>query len=120
MRVLLVSDSDAVPYFGQPIKEPSHVWQLLKDEAATWDRERFLVLALDGRHKALGLEEVSVGSVSASVVHPREVFKGLVLANELAPVSWTPRIARKCGRSVSWENGSVDRSQMNTRPRSWS
>ncbi len=84
VRVLLVADGDAVPYFEQPIKEPSRVWQLLKDEAATWDRERFLVLALDGRHKALGLEEVSVGTATASLVHPREVFKGLVLANASA------------------------------------
>lgn len=84
MQVVAVHDGDSVPYFGRPIRRAEDVWRLLQDEVATWDRERFLALALDGRHKALGLEEVSVGTVSASLVHPREVFKGLLLANASA------------------------------------
>src|SRR5437879_3866346 len=35
----------------------------------------------------------------------------------LAPVSWTPQIARKCGRSVSWPNGSGGRSRESSRRR---
>lgn len=38
---------------------------------------------------------------------------------EIAPVSRTPRIARKCGRSVAWRNGSGARSRASTRLR-WS
>jgi DNA repair protein RadC len=59
----------------------------------SWDRERFLTLLLDGRHKVLGLEEVSVGTATASLVHPREVFKGIILANAVAfiLVHYVPR-----------------------------
>jgi hypothetical protein len=32
-------------------------------------------------------------------------------ASELAPVRWTPQIARQCGRSVSWANASGGRSR---------
>jgi len=36
--------------------------------------ERFLVLLLDGRHRVLGEATVSQGTLTASLVHPREVF----------------------------------------------
>ena len=84
VRVVAVHDGDALPYFGQAVRRAKDVWQLLREDVALWDRERFLALALDGRHRALGLEEVSVGTATASLVHPREVFKGLVLANACA------------------------------------
>ncbi len=43
-------------------------------------RESFHVLLLDGRHRLLAEEEVSVGTLTASLVHPREVFRGAVAA----------------------------------------
>jgi DNA repair protein RadC len=41
-------------------------------------RESFHVLMLDGRHRLIALEEVSVGTLTASLVHPREVFRGAI------------------------------------------
>lgn len=38
-------------------------------------RERFAVVILDVRHAIIGTALISIGSVSASVVHPREVFR---------------------------------------------
>lgn len=43
-------------------------------------REMFLVLLLNTRHRLLKLETVSVGSLSASIVHPREVFRSAIQA----------------------------------------
>lgn len=37
-------------------------------------REHFLVLLLNARHELQGVETVSLGSLNASIVHPREVF----------------------------------------------
>ncbi len=65
----------------EPITCSSTVWRMFRDEAATWDREHFLSVALDGKGRAIGYEEVSVGSLSASLVHPREIFKALFLVN---------------------------------------
>ncbi|MGE3165964.1 MAG: RadC family protein [Planctomycetota bacterium] len=45
------------------------------------DRETFHGLHLDARSRVLSCEEVSRGSLTGSLVHPREVFKGAVLAN---------------------------------------
>ena len=38
-------------------------------------REHFAVLLLNTKNHILGMPEISVGSLSASVVHPREVFR---------------------------------------------
>jgi DNA repair protein RadC len=47
-----------------------HFAARLRDAAC----ERFLVLLLDGRHRVLGEATVSQGTLTASLVHPREVF----------------------------------------------
>ncbi len=43
------------------------------------DREVFIVLHLDARNRVTAHEITSIGSQTASLVHPREVFKSAVL-----------------------------------------
>jgi DNA repair protein RadC len=50
------------------------------------DREHFVALYLNARHVATHAYIVSVGTVTSTPVHPREVFKGAVLANASAIV----------------------------------
>ncbi|MFD1676357.1 JAB domain-containing protein [Alicyclobacillus fodiniaquatilis] len=45
------------------------------------DREHFVVAALDTKHVINAIHTVSVGSLDATIVHPREVFKFAILAN---------------------------------------
>lgn len=45
------------------------------------DREKFMVVVLDTKHRPTCINLVSIGSLDASIVHPREVFKTAVLAN---------------------------------------
>lgn len=45
------------------------------------DREVFSVILLDVKNRVIGINIVSIGSLSASVVHPREVYKAAILAN---------------------------------------
>lgn len=46
--------------------------------------EHFVSLHLNARHEVIGLHEVSHGTVSSSLVHPREVLKGALLSNSYA------------------------------------
>jgi DNA repair protein RadC len=48
------------------------------------DREQFLVCGLDAKNGVIGINVVSVGSLTLSIVHPREVFKPLILMNASA------------------------------------
>lgn len=82
VRVELVRDAD--PLDPVRLQGSADVYAYLRDEVDRWDRERFLTLILNNKHMLLGIEEVSVGSLTASIVHPREVFKAIILANAAA------------------------------------
>ena len=82
IRVGMLAEA-STPY-PQPIRQARDIFDLLRDEARRWDRERFVTVALDSGHRMLGLEEVSVGSLNTAPVHPREIFKALILANAAA------------------------------------
>ncbi len=71
----------------EPIRGPGDVWRLLGPPARAWDREHFLTLILDGKSRVLGVDEVSVGSLTATLVHPREVLKAIILANGASFIS---------------------------------
>ncbi len=50
------------------------------------DVERVLALHLNTKHKLIGVHVVSVGTLDASLVHPREVYKAAYLSNAAALV----------------------------------
>ena len=78
VQVQLIRDLPKVKVSCESAKD---VYHLVKDELARADRERFLSLMLDSRNRVIGIDEVSVGSLNASIVHPREVYKSAILAN---------------------------------------
>ena len=64
---------------GQPqISSPQDVDDLLRPRMAHLDRETFMVLLLDTKNRVLASPTISVGALSSSLVHPREVFKPAV------------------------------------------
>lgn len=67
---------------SEPISTPADaVAYALALDLHLADREHFVVLHLDARNRVTGHETVSIGSLNASMVHPREVFKATILAN---------------------------------------
>jgi DNA repair protein RadC len=50
--------------------------------------ERFGVMLLDTRHRLLSTRVLSVGSLDASVAHPREIFREALLAGAAAVVAF--------------------------------
>jgi DNA repair protein RadC len=58
--------------------------RLLQDYLHDVDREHFVVLLLNRKNRCIGLNTVSIGSLTSAVVHPREVFKAAILANASA------------------------------------
>ncbi len=48
------------------------------------DREQFAICCLDAKHAIIGVNVVSTGSLTLSIVHPREVFKLAILMNAAA------------------------------------
>jgi DNA repair protein RadC len=48
------------------------------------DREHFVVVLLDCKNRVIGLNTVSVGSLTGSLAHPREIFKPAIVHNAAA------------------------------------
>ncbi len=46
--------------------------------------EHFVSLHLNAKNEVIGIHEVSHGTLSSSLVHPREVFKAAIMANSYA------------------------------------
>ncbi|OIO05820.1 MAG: hypothetical protein AUJ52_13105 [Elusimicrobia bacterium CG1_02_63_36] len=58
---------------GEPLSGPLDVWRRLADFRGA-ARECFAAFYLDAAHRVLEREIVSVGTLTESLVHPREVF----------------------------------------------
>ncbi len=61
------------------IRGPDDVVALVGRKLRKDPREHFLVLLLNARHEVMGVETVSIGSLNASLVHPREVFRPAII-----------------------------------------
>lgn len=57
---------------------------IVREHIGSKDREHFVALHLNARHHILALETVSIGSLTVSLVTPRELFKGALLNNSHA------------------------------------
>ncbi|MDO8880012.1 MAG: DNA repair protein RadC [Coriobacteriia bacterium] len=60
------------------VTRPEDVVRLCAPQLRGSDREHFWALALNTKNQLLRTIEVSVGSLNASIVHPRELFKEAV------------------------------------------
>ena len=71
-------------YSADPVTSPTDVLKVVAKELATYDREVFAVLNLKTNGQVINLNICSVGTLNASLVSPREVFKSCILSNASA------------------------------------
>lgn len=57
------------------MRSPRRVYEVVAPELRGLERETFLALLLDGKHRLKASERVSEGTLTTSLVHPREVFR---------------------------------------------
>lgn len=62
------------------ILSPEKVWEELK-EIRNSKKEHFVVFYLDARNQVIKQEVISIGTLSASLIHPREVFEPAIKNN---------------------------------------
>jgi DNA repair protein RadC len=66
---------EAEPRAERTILRAQDVFELIRPEIGNANVEHFFLLSLDTRGKLIRSDEISRGSLSSTVVHPREVFK---------------------------------------------
>ena len=79
-QVKLVRDGSQ-PTENPRVSLPSVAASVLQAYLEGADREHFAVLLLNTQNRAVGIHTVTVGTLDASLVHPREVFKAAILAS---------------------------------------
>jgi DNA repair protein RadC len=77
--------------YGRPLRRrrvdgPGDIARLVMPALRDADREHFLAVLLSTKNHVIDVVTVSVGSLSASIVHPREVWKPAIQASAAAIV----------------------------------
>ena len=70
------------------LEDPAKVWELAKQYIGLpgEEREHFVVFFLDARNVVKGVQTVSIGTLTASLVHPREVYRPAVVSGSAAVI----------------------------------
>ena len=76
----LVKESSLL-YKERSIRSPGDGYNLLRQFLVEADREHFVVICLDTKNQPTSINICHVGSLNASIVHPREVMKAAILSN---------------------------------------
>lgn len=57
------------------IISPDVISEMLSKEIGHYKKEHFVVVSLDTRNNIIGIDKVSIGTLNAGLVHPRETFE---------------------------------------------
>ena len=63
---------------GKPIKTAKDVFEYCSPKLSNLDREQFMILHLDAKNRIIKEDVVSIGALTGTIAHPREVFKSAI------------------------------------------
>lgn len=78
--------ASASPAKRPVVSSPADVVGVLMAEMRYLDKEHFKALVLNTKNRLLRVLDISVGSLSSSIVHPRELFKAVIRLSGAAVV----------------------------------
>ena len=89
VSVKLVKESSML-YKQRRVRSPQDSYELFLDYLGDVDREHFVVACLDTKNQPTNISTVHIGSLNASIVHPREVMKTAILSNAASIICCHP------------------------------
>lgn len=78
---LKVCKEKSVEYSFERIIKPKDILNLVKTAVGDTDREYFMVINLNNQNLPNSIEITSIGSLTETMVSPREVFKSAIVSN---------------------------------------
>lgn len=78
---LKVCKEKNVEYSFERIIKPKDILKLVKTAVGDTDREYFMVINLNNQNLPNSIEITSIGSLTETMVSPREVFKSAIVSN---------------------------------------
>lgn len=70
----------------EPVEDPERAAAIVRPQLVDQRREQVVALLLDNRHRLIRVSPIAVGSLSATVVHPRELFCEAIAAQAAAVI----------------------------------
>jgi DNA repair protein RadC len=83
-RVYLVRENPSGEVIS--INNSNDAYNLVRDELIGSDRERFLSVLLNVKNHLIGVETVSIGSVTTAIITPSLVFRSALLSGSVAVI----------------------------------
>lgn len=69
------------PHDKIKVTSPSILADMIMDEMRDLHKEHFKIAIMDTKNQILAIENISIGTLNASIVHPRDVFKIAIKRN---------------------------------------
>lgn len=85
VRCQMVRDG-SVQVDSRTVRTAADIAEIARTYLDGADREHFIVLLLNAKHRVIGVNTVSIGGLTSSMVHPREVFKPAIVASAAAVI----------------------------------
>lgn len=80
VSIKIVKESSLL-YKGRTIRSPQDGFDLAKQYLGDVDREHFIIVCLDTKNQPTCINTAHIGSLNASIVSVREVFKTAIVSN---------------------------------------
>ncbi|MGL4382690.1 MAG: RadC family protein [Bacilli bacterium] len=72
----IINECDISKY--QYINNPKSIFKLFQNKLSTLKQEHFIVICLNAKNAIICYKTIYIGSLSSSIVHPREVFNYII------------------------------------------
>ncbi len=79
---------ETVLYSDEPLDNPKALVDIVKKEIQDYDREVFGIVCLNSRNQPINFTICHMGTVDKSLVHPRDVFKTILLSNAVSFIAF--------------------------------
>lgn len=78
---LKVIKERSILYKDRQVRSPKDSYDIIRTFLEGSDREMFIAMSLDVKNQPTNIQICHIGSLNASIVHPREVLKMAILSN---------------------------------------
>ena len=78
---LKVIKERSILYKDRQVRSPQDSYEIIRTFLEDSDREMFIAMSLDVKNQPTNIQICHIGSLNASIVHPREVLKMSILSN---------------------------------------
>ena len=97
-------------YSSTPVRSPDDAVRLMAEMLKGYDREVFCIVNFRNDMTPINMNIVSMGTLNASLVHPREILKSSILSNAahvMGYVTWMCIRAKKIAPSAVLTNDAM-------------